>query len=181
MERTLWTVCVVLLLCCFLTPRVCLAGEKSKEVRTVDRVDLERYVGLWYEIARYPNWFQKKCAREVTATYTLLENGRVEVLNSCRTQSGELAKAKGKAKVVDKKTFARLRVTFFWPFYGDYWILDLDPEYRFAVVGEPSRKYLWILSRTPRMEDAEYQAILERLKVNGFDTGRLVKTEQSAP
>jgi apolipoprotein D and lipocalin family protein len=170
---------IFLFFCFFLAVGNGSAGESPLEVRTVTAVDLQRYLGQWYEIARYPNWFQKKCTQDVTASYTLLEDGKIEVLNRCRSASGEISQAKGKAKIVDKKTFAKLKVTFFWPFYGDYWILDLDPDYRFAVVGEPNRKYLWILSRTPQMDDLTYQGILKKLQKNGFDTNRLVKTKQN--
>ncbi len=107
-------------------------------------VDLSRYVGRWYEIAGLPNRFEKKCADSVTATYALRSDGKIEAVNRCRKSSGEYTTAKGKAKVVDKQTNAKLKVTFFWPFYGDYGILDLGPNYEYAVVGDPSRDYLWI-------------------------------------
>ena len=144
---------------------------------TVNSVDLERYIGKWYEIARYPNGFQKKCAAGVTATYTMRADGKIEVLNQCIEADGKLRTAKGKAKVVDRATNAKLKVTFFWPFYGDYWILELDPDYRYAIVGEPSRKYLWILSRTPEMDQELYSKILEGIKAQGYDTTKLILTK----
>lgn len=151
---------------------------EDREVKTVSHVDLKKYLGKWYEIARYPNGFQKDCAGQVTATYTEREDGKIAVLNECRKKDGKIKAAKGKAKVDDPKTNSKLRVTFFWPFYGDYWILDLDQNYEFAVVGEPDRKYLWILSRTAQMDPAVYDAILERLKGQHYDVSKLVRTPQ---
>jgi len=154
-----------------------LEGRKD-ELEVVPSVDLTRYVGRWYEISRLPNSFQKKCADTVTANYTMRTNGKIEVINRCRKASGEYATAKGKAKIVDKKTNAKLKVTFFWPFYGDYWILDLGPNYEYAVVGEPSRKYLWVLSRSARMDEALYQQLLQKMAAKGFNTDRMIRTSQ---
>src|SRR3982751_5765726 len=102
--------------------------------KTVGHVDLSRYIGKWYEVARYPNRFEKNCISDVTADYSLREAGTIEVLNSCRQADGRVKSSKGSAKVVDKQSNAKLKVTFFWPFYGNYWIIGLDPEYRYAVV-----------------------------------------------
>ena len=154
-----------------------LEGRKD-ELEVVQSVDLTRYVGRWYEISRLPNAFQKKCADTVTANYTMRANGKIEVINRCRKASGEYATAKGKAKIVDKKTNAKLKVSFFWPFYGDYWILDLGPNYEYAVVGEPSRKYLWVLSRSPTMDEALYQQLLQKMAAKGFNTDRMIRTSQ---
>jgi apolipoprotein D and lipocalin family protein len=142
----------------------------------VPHVDLERYTGTWYEIASYPNRFQKGCS-DTNATYTLRKDGKIEVINRCR-RDGREDSVKGSAKVSDKTTNAKLKVTFFWPFYGDYWIIDLGETYDYAVVSNPDRKYLWILSRTPRMDEAKFTRILERLSGKGFDVGKLVKTNQ---
>jgi len=100
------------------------------------------------------------------------------VFNECRKASGEITRAKGTAKISDKKTNVKLKVTFFWPLYGDYWILDLGPNYEYAVVGEPGRRYLWILSRTPQIDDALYKGLLAKMSAQGFDTGRMIKTLQ---
>jgi apolipoprotein D and lipocalin family protein len=156
---------------------VALQGGKD-ELKVVQSVDLSRYVGRWYEISRLPNSFQKKCASTVTADYTMRADGRIEVINRCRKASGEYATAKGKAKIVDKKTNAKLKVTFFWPFYGNYWILDLGANYEYAVVGEPGRKYLWILSRSPRMDEALYQQLLRKMAAQGFNTEMMIRTSQ---
>ena len=154
-------------------------GDSRKdELEVVPAVDLSRYVGQWYEIARLPNKFQKKCADSVTANYTLRSDGHIQVVNRCRKPSGEFTTATGKAKIVDKKTNAKLKVTFFWPFYGKYWILDLGPNYEYAVVGEPGREYLWILSRTPQMDEALYQQLIEKMQARGFDTTSMIRTEQ---
>jgi apolipoprotein D and lipocalin family protein len=158
----------------------CVGTAKSESPLTVvDSVDLQRYLGKWYEIASYPAWFQKGCSGS-TAEYSLLPDGRIQVINSCRKGSldGQLKESKGKAEVVDTATNAKLKVWFFWPFKGNYWIIDLDPDYQWAVVGEPSRKYLWILSRTPTMDEAVYQGILGRLPQKGYDPAKLRKTAQ---
>lgn len=154
--------------------------EKTmKPVETVKFVDLSRYVGQWYEIARYPNRFQKGCVGS-RATYTLRDDGRINVVNACYDKSfaGTLRSAKGKAWVVDTETNARLKVSFFWPFAGDYWIIDLDQDYEYAVIGHPKRKYLWILSRTPEMSDEVYQSILMRLQNQEYNTAQLIRTKQ---
>ena len=160
----------------------CTATAKDKPPLTVvDRVDLERYLGKWYEIASYPAWFQKGCTGS-TAEYSLLPEGKIRVINRCRKDSldGPLKESKGKAEVADTATNAKLKVWFFWPFKGNYWIIDLSPDYQWVVVGEPSREYLWILSRTPLMEEAVYQGILERLPQKGYDPARLQRTPQPA-
>ena len=155
----------------------CAAGVNRKsELEVVGAVDLSRYAGRWYEIARLPNRFEKKCADSVTATYTLRSDGKVDVVNRCRKANGEYTTAKGKAKIVDKKTNAKLKVTFFWPFYGDYWILDLGSNYEYAVVGAPNRDYLWILSRTPQLDEQLYQGLLAKMAARGFDTERIIRT-----
>lgn len=143
---------------------------------TVPRVDLARYMGTWYEIAKYPNRFQKGCLC-TTATYTLRSDGKVTVVNQCRTAEGRTREARGWAKIVDPSTNAKLKVTFFWPFFGDYWILALGEDYCWAMVGAPDRRYLWILSRTQRLEETIYQMLAERAAALGFDLTRLVRTE----
>lgn len=155
------------------------AGESESPLETVSFVDLDRYLGTWYEIASYPAWFQKNCTA-VTAEYGLRDDGLISVMNRCRKGSldGKLKQAKGRAKVVDTQSNARLKVSFFGPFWGDYWIIDLDEDYQWAVVGEPKRKYLWILSRTPIMDQARYDEILSRLSAVGYDPSRLQRTLQ---
>ena len=155
-------------------------STRRDELEVVPSVDISRYVGLWYEIARLPNRFEKKCADSVTANYTLQKDGSIKVVNRCRKASGEYTTATGKAKVVDKKTNAKLKVTFFWPFYGKYWILDLGKNYEYAVVGDPSRKYLWILSRTPQLDEALYQQLLAKMATRGFKTEHMIKPPQPA-
>jgi len=143
-------------------------------LEVVPHVELEKYLGKWYEIAHLPAKFQEGC-NETTATYTLLKDGNVSVLNTCK-RNGEVKTAKGKAKVVDKATGAKLKVTFFWPFYGDYWIIKLGKDYEYSVVGTPNLKYLWILSRTPRMDSKLFSELTEFAKSRGFDTDRLIVT-----
>ena len=155
-------------------------GSSAPPLTTVGQVDLSRYTGKWYEIARYPNRFQRKCQSDTTAIYTLRNDGKVQVVNACRTKDGTVTTARGTAKVVDKKTNSKLRVTFFWPFYGDYWIIGLSPDYQYAIVGEPSRKYLWILSRTPTMAETTYQQVLRLVEDQGYETADLLKTKQAS-
>lgn len=154
------------------------SDHRKDRLEVVESVDLSRYAGRWYEIARLPNRFEKKCADSVTADYALRPDGKIEVVNRCRKTNGQFTTAKGRAKIVDKKTNAKLKVTFFWPFYGDYWILDLGPNYEHAVVGDPSRDYLWILSREPRMDEAVYQKLLARMQSRGFKTEQMIRTSQ---
>ncbi len=159
-----------------------LATAGEPELTVADAVEIDRYLGEWYEIASYPAWFQRNCTA-VTARYSLRDDGLIEVINSCRKGSleGKLKQVTGRAKVVDSDTNAKLKVSFFAPFWGKYWIIDLDQDYRWAVVGEPKRKYLWILSRTPSMDDDIYQQILARLPEKGYDPDGLQRTVQPNP
>ena len=156
-----------------------MVAAKEPELAVVDSVDLDRYLGTWYEVASYPAWFQKDCTA-VTADYSMRDDGRIKVVNSCRKGSldGKLKQSTGRAKVVDSATNAKLKVSFFGPFWGDYWIIDLDPDYTWAVVGVPNRKYLWILSRSPVMDRADYEGIIGRLPEAGYDVSRLQMTLQ---
>ncbi len=175
MKRTLGLIGIL-----FLALSGCGRGTKpdGSPVTTVPKVDLARYMGTWHEIARYPNRFQKGCAGS-WAEYRLSADGKsVEVVNRC-TEAGPEGKARsarGKAKVVDPATNAKLEVTFFWPFYGDYWILALGPEYEYAVVGTPDRKYLWFLARTPFVPRELYDLLVEEAKRQGFDPSRIVRS-----
>jgi len=153
---------------------ICLAKEKLKTLEVVSYVELNKYLGKWYEIAHLPFRFEDDCT-DITATYSLSKDGNVSVLNEC-LREGKLKQAKGKAKVVDKNTGAKLKVTFFWPFSADYWIVDLGKDYDYAVVGTPNRKYLWILSRTPQMGDQLFSQLIESAKSKGFDVNKLIKT-----
>jgi len=155
------------------------ASNKMPELKTVEKVDLSRYLGLWYEIARIDQTFQKGCVA-TTAEYSLKDDGRIKVLNKCRknTIDGKEKSAEGVAWVVDKETNAKLKVSFFWPFSGKYWIIDLEPEYKWAVVGDPSREYLWILSRSPEMDEETYEGIMKRLKEQLYDISKIQKYPQ---
>ena len=131
-----------------------LTKEEHNTLEVVPHVELKKYLGKWYDIAHLPFRFQEGCT-DTTAIYTLSEDGSISVLNECR-RNGKVKQAKGKAKVVDKNSGAKLKVTFFWPFYGDYWIINLGKDYDYAVVGTPNRNYLWILSRTLKMDDSYF-------------------------
>jgi apolipoprotein D and lipocalin family protein len=144
-------------------------------------VDLGRYAGVWYEIAKYPNWFQRACASDTTATYSVREDGRIGVVNRCVRANGSVIEVRGTASVVPDSGNAKLRVRFAWsPVAGDYWILGLDERnYAWALVGHPSRNYLWILSRTPRMSSDTYREIVALAERLGFDSARIELTPQS--
>ena len=149
--------------------------------RVVDGVDLDRYLGRWYEIASFPQRFQRGCVA-TRATYSKREDGRIRVVNECRDGSldGELRSIEGVAWVSDpEQSQAKLEVQFFWPFRGDYWILALDPGYRHALVGNPDRDSLWILSRTPKLDEESLAALRADAAALGFDVDRLQRTLQS--
>ncbi|MCA9242955.1 MAG: lipocalin family protein [Phycisphaerales bacterium] len=146
-------------------------------LKTAGFVDLNKYVGVWYEIARYPNTFQGGC-EDTTATYELMDDGRVSVLNRC-VKGDYVDTIQGTARVVDPDTNAKLKVQFFWPFEGDYWILAVGDDYQWALVGEPSRSMLWILARQSQISDAEYDSMIGMLPDFGYDADRLIRTPQS--
>ena len=152
---------------------------KAQELQVVPYVDLGRYVGTWYEIASFPQSFQRGCFC-TTATYSLSEKGFIIVENRCNRNgiNGEESYIKGKAFVEKNSGNAKLKVQFFWPFRGKYWIIDLDKDYTYAVVSHPNKKYLWILSRSPEMDLQTYQEILSKLETKGFDLSLLKKTMQ---
>ncbi len=151
--------------------------------RTVDHVDLERYVGLWYEIARIPNRFQDQCARHVTAEYVLRDDGRIDVINRCIKEDGKQDEAKGLARVEDTQSNAHLKVSFFsilgWrPVWGDYLVIGLGEDYEYALVGSPDRKYGWILARDPELDDATLEQLRGQLRDRGYDPAGFAPTLQ---
>ncbi|PZX60183.1 apolipoprotein D and lipocalin family protein [Algoriphagus ratkowskyi] len=152
---------------------------KAQDLETVPYVDLDKYAGDWYEIASFPQSFQKGCTY-TKATYSANEDGTIKVVNSCYLpEKGSTKTSTAKAWVEDGSGNAKLKVQFFWPFKGKYWIIDLAKDYSYAVVGHPNRKYLWILSRTPEMDAKLYSYIIERAEDKGFDLSKLVKTVQN--
>ena len=155
-------------------------------LQTIERLDLPRYLGTWHEIARTPNWFQKKCVADTRADYSLNPSGTVRVVNRCRTHDGELSEAIGEARRVGGPDSARLEVRFaprwlsWLPLvWGDYWVVDLDPDYQLVAVSEPRREYLWVLARQPQVDPKAYEALLGRLQQQGFDLSRLQRSAQS--
>lgn len=162
----------------------CLADE----VRSVPRVDVQRYVGSWFEVARFPNWFQGTCVGDVTANYEALDDGTLKVTNRCRESQGRVNMAEGIATPASGDTTgARLKVSFLpgwlrWVPWdgGDYWVVMLDDDYRWAVVSEPTREYLWVLSRTPKLDPALYERIVNQLRRDGYDVDKLLPTLQTA-
>jgi apolipoprotein D and lipocalin family protein len=146
-------------------------------VTPVAQVDLDRYVGKWFEIAAFPMYFQRDCVGDTTAEYALAPDGSVSVTNRCRTDGG-FDQAEGKATVVEGSNNARLKVSFFWPFRSDYWVVGLDPDYRWAVVGNPNRRFLWVLSRTPQLPQESLEAALKAAADQGYDLKQLRYTAQ---
>jgi len=153
------------------------SNSNAQALETVSYVDLNKYAGKWYEIASFPQRFQKGCYC-TTAEYTWSEKGYVIVENRCNKDSvtGKQSSIKGKAFIVKNSGNAKLKVQFFWPFTGKYWIIDLADDYTYAVVSHPNKKYLWILSRTSKMDETVYQQILSRLNEKGFDLSKLQQT-----
>jgi apolipoprotein D and lipocalin family protein len=157
--------------------------DMNNELQVVNKVDLKKYVGMWYEIAKIPNRFQKDCTKNTTAVYTFRDDGKIKVVNSCMESDGSTKIAEGVAKVADEKTNAKLEVSFvkflginlFW---GDYWIIGLGDNYEYALVGSPDRKYGWILSRTSKLPPEKINQISELLKIKGYDFNKFVFTVQ---
>ena len=174
---------LAILLTACTTPR----PQTGAPLATVPQVDLDRYVGRWHELARTPNWFQRNCAADVTADYARRPDGTVSVVNSCRRADGAVDRAEGTARVVDPATNAKLEVAFApealrWipAVWGNYWVIELAPDYRYAIVGEPSRTYLWVLSRTPTLDEASWQAIDARIAAAGYDRAKVTRTAVAA-
>lgn len=154
-------------------------------LHAIAALDVPRYMGTWFEIAKFPNWFQKKCMGATSATYSLQPDGTVRVSNRCRLSNGAMDEAIGTARQVGPATSARLQVRFapawlsFLPFvWGDYWVIDLDERYQLVAVSEPKKEYLWILARTPHVDPDDYKALLGRLSRQGFDLSKLEATKQ---
>jgi apolipoprotein D and lipocalin family protein len=167
-------------LICFVLASMGLARAADAPVRTVPALDLQRYLGTWYEIGNYPMFFQRKCVGDTTAVYSLNADGSIKVQNSCHTKDGSIDSAEGRATVVKGSQGSKLEVSFFRPFKGDYWVIGLDPDYRWAVVGDPARKYLWILSRTPQLAAADLERALASARAQGYTLKELRYTPQSA-
>ena len=162
-----------------------IGGPGRAPLSTVGQVDVERYAGLWYEIAKIPNRFQRTCATGTTAFYSLRKDGRIDVLNRCIKKNGTQITAKGIARVVDTRSNARLKVSFvrflgISLFWGDYWIIGLGSEYEYAIVGTPSRKYGWVLSRTPTLQPEQLEHIFSQLRDNGYDPDQFEVTVQDS-
>ncbi|MDO9251895.1 lipocalin family protein [Hydrogenophaga sp.] len=152
-------------------------------LQTIARLDVGRYLGTWYEIAKYPNRFQRQCVADTSALYRLRDDGQLDVINRCRQANGQVVEAVGRARQDGPADSPKLKVRFapawlsWLPMvWGNYWVIDLDPGYQLVAVSEPSREYLWVLSRTPTVEAGAYQALLNRLREKGFDLTRLERT-----
>ena len=152
-------------------------STKNPPLQTVEKVDLQKYLGTWYEIARYEHFFEKDC-KNVTANYSIMDENLIQVINSCvKITTNEKKEAKARAYAVDN-TNSKLKVSFFRPFYGDYWVLILDEQYNYAVVGTPNREYLWILSRTKTIDENIKTDILNKLPSLGFEPSKFTWTIQ---
>lgn len=155
-------------------------------LEAIASLDVPRYMGTWYEVAKYPNWFQKRCIANTSATYAIQPNGMLQVLNRCQKEDGSMSEALGAAKQVGDASSPKLEVRFapawlsFLPFvWGNYWVIDLDSQYQLAAVSEPSRKYLWILSRSKTIEPTAYEALLQRLQQKGFNLDAIEISKQT--
>jgi apolipoprotein D and lipocalin family protein len=162
-----------------LTMMIFSSAHSQKAPSVVSTVDLNRYKGKWYEIARLPNSFERKL-KCTSATYTLREDGKITVLNAGNyiTDPQKASSIKGVAWIPDKNSPAKLKVQFFWPFSGDYWIMYLDNDYRYVLVGDPSQKFLWILAREKKMDEPTYKMLLQKAIDNGYDVTSIIKVEQ---
>lgn len=183
-SRNLWIALLGLLLICFGSTQV-MAQQGDQAVKTIVVLDVSRYLGTWYEIAKFPNWFQKKCVSNTKAVYSAKSDGNLRVLNSCKTAGGDISEAEGLARQIGSKDSPKLEVRFapewlsFLPLvWGDYWVIDLDPQYQLAAVSDPRREYLWVLSRTPQLDPKVYADLLQRLKQQQFDIQKLEITAQ---
>lgn len=159
-------------------------AEDPTSLNTVERVDLKKYKGTWYEIAKIPNRFQKRCVSDTTATYELSDDSRISVVNKCVDKNGKLLVAKGIAKIVDTNSNSKLKVSFFsifgwYLFWGDYWIIGLGDNYDYAIIGHPNRKYGWILSRTPKLIEEKKEEIISIIENNGYDPINFEFTEHN--
>jgi apolipoprotein D and lipocalin family protein len=154
-------------------------ARELPDLKVVSQLDLNRYLGKWYEMAAIPQFFQKNCVA-ATATYSLKDDDSIVVFNECRKKdlNGKIKSIKGKAWIPNPQEPAKLKVQFFWPFSGDYWVIDLGEHYEYAVVGNPTREYFWILSRTPKIDETLYEEILARARDQGYDTSKIMKTLQ---
>ncbi len=162
-----------------------LAQTSDLPVKTIASLDVPRYLGTWYEIAKFPNWFQRKCVSNTKAVYSIKSDGNLQVLNSCKQAEGDAAEAEGTARQIGAKDSPKLEVRFapawlsFLPMvWGNYWVIDLDSQYQLAAVSDPRREYLWILSRTPQIDPKVYEELLGRLQAQQFDVRKLELTPQ---
>ncbi len=171
--------CLLLLLSLFFTFSCTNTNSQMLDKTTVKELDLNRYLGKWYEIARFPHSFEKNMVG-VTATYSLRNDGKIRVLNQGykNTLNGELSVAEGKAKIPDPSEPGKLKVSFFWIFYGDYNVLELDENYQYVMIGSSSDKYFWILCRTTQMAPEIYEMLLEKARKRGYNLDKLVKVPQ---
>lgn len=186
------TACVLAFACLF--PIGALAKDTTegadgqapgRSLETISALDVPRYMGTWFEIAKYPNWFQRKCTGDTRADYSFQSDGTVQVINRCKVESGETIEVVGAARQIGPVTSPKLEVRFapawlsFLPFvWGDYWVIDLDAQYQLVAVSEPKRAYLWILARTPHVNPKDYNDLLTRLSKQGFDLSKLQVTHQ---
>jgi apolipoprotein D and lipocalin family protein len=169
---------------CIMVTMMNIQAYAQQEVKTVAFVSVDRYVGKWYEVARFPNQFQTKCTGDVTAEYQKRDDGRLGVVNRCRMEGRKFEQVAGVARIVDTDSNAKLKVRFApawlgWlpQVWGDYWIVGLAQDYSYAVVGDPRREYLWVLSRTPNMPEESYQAAVRQAGEQSFDVTKLVRTK----
>lgn len=186
LSRRLLALALVLLVPWLAPTQAHAAPNAAEPLQPIERLDVARYLGTWYEVAKYPNRFQRQCVADTQALYRQRDDGLIDVVNRCRQANGAVTEAIGRARQIGPADSPRLEVRFapawlsWLPMvWGDYWVIDLDPDYQLVAVSEPKREYLWILSRTPTVDAAAYQALLGRLQAKGFDLSKLEKSAQS--
>lgn len=162
-----------------------LATEPPQPLQTIQSLDVPRYMGTWFEVAKYPNRFQKQCVANTSAAYSLRKDGTVKVLNRCQLANSEMEEVEGQARQIGGLKSPKLEVRFapawlsWLPLvWGDYWVIDIDPEYQLVAVSEPKREFLWVLSRTQQVNPAKYEALRQRLSAKGFDLNKLELSPQ---
>ena len=170
---------VIFLLALLFLMNSCNSQDKMIDKTVVKELDIERYLGKWYEIARYDHRFERGLVG-VTASYSLRDDGKIKVVNTGfkETINGQKSEAIGKAKIPDPNVPSKLKVSFFWLFYGDYFVFELDENYQWAVIGSSTDKYLWILSRTPQLDETVYYELLNKLTTRGYDIDKLIRVAQ---
>jgi lipocalin len=181
MEKLTMRKNIIFIIALFFLINACKSQNTMIDKTVVKELNIEKYLGKWYEISRFDHSFERGLVG-VTATYSIRDDGKIKVVNSGykNTLNGQKSEVIGKAKIPDLNVPSKLKVSFFWFFYADYFVLELDKNYQWAIIGSSSDNYLWILSRTPQMEESQYNELLNKITNRGYDVKKLIKVEQKA-